>query len=55
MCDECIEIDKTIARYRSILLSLADVLTIERIEALIKELKVRKISLHSYPQDPKGD
>ena len=46
MCDKCTELDVKIERYRRIAFSINDQLTIDRIEALIAELKVQKAALH---------
>ena len=44
MCDKCVELDKTIERYRR--MSLADQITIDRIKTLIDELQMQKVELH---------
>jgi hypothetical protein len=46
MCDKCVELDKKIERYRRVSSSLADQITIDRIKALIDELRAQKIELH---------
>ena len=46
MRDKCDEIDKTIVRYRKILLSIDDQVTIERTNELIAELHAKKAELH---------
>jgi hypothetical protein len=46
MCDKCIELDKKIEHYREITLAIGDELTIERIKALIGDLKAQKAILH---------
>jgi hypothetical protein len=46
MCDKCVDIDKTIERYRRILRSIGDKLTIDRTEVLIAELVAQKAALH---------
>jgi hypothetical protein len=46
MCDKCVEFDKTIERYRRILLSIGDQVTIDRTKELIAELLARKAALH---------
>jgi len=43
---KCDEIDKTIVRYRQILLSIDDQVTIERTNELIAELHAKKAELH---------
>jgi|GEM_PF-2503843 len=46
MCEQCVEIDQTIERYRRITRSINDNLTLERAEELIADLEARKIELH---------
>jgi hypothetical protein len=46
MCDKCVEIDKTIERYRRILLSIDDQITVDRTKDLIGELQAKKAALH---------
>jgi hypothetical protein len=46
MCDKCVEFDKKIERCRRLSSLLADQITIDRINALIKELQTQKIELH---------
>jgi hypothetical protein len=46
MCEQCVEIDKTIERYRRILLSIGDQLTVDRTKELIAELQAKKDALH---------
>ncbi len=46
MCDKCVELDKTIERYRRVSSSIADQITIDRINALIDELQTQKVELH---------
>ena len=46
MCDKCVEIDKAIERYRRIILSIDDVLTVEGIKRLIAESEAQKAALH---------
>jgi hypothetical protein len=46
MCEKCAEIDKTIARYRRIQLSIADQITVDKTKELIAGLVVEKASLH---------
>jgi len=41
------EIDKTIERYRRILLAIGDQVTIDRTREVIADLKAQKIALHS--------
>jgi hypothetical protein len=46
MCEKCVEIDKTIERYRQIMRSIMDQLTVDRAKELIAELEARKAALH---------
>jgi hypothetical protein len=42
MCAKCLEIDKTIERYRRILLAIDDKLTIDRAKEMIADLEAQK-------------
>jgi hypothetical protein len=46
MCDKCDELYKTIERYRRILLSIGDQVTVDRTKELIAELQAKKAALH---------
>jgi len=46
MCEKCVEIDKTIERYRRILLAIDDQITIERTREMIVDLQAQKDGLH---------
>jgi hypothetical protein len=46
MCEQCVEIDKTIERYRKIQLSIGDQVTVDRTKELISDLKAQKAALH---------
>ena len=46
MCEKCVEIDKTIERYRQIERSIMDQLTVDRTKELIAELEAQKAALH---------
>jgi hypothetical protein len=46
MCDKCNELDKKIEHYSQILLSIGDQITIERIKAMIGDLRAQKATLH---------
>jgi hypothetical protein len=50
MCDKCSEIDKTIERYRRILLAIGDQVTIDRVREVIRDLEAQKVALH--PEQP---
>jgi len=46
MCEKCTEIDKTLDRYRRILLAIDDQITIDRTRELISDLEAEKVALH---------
>jgi hypothetical protein len=46
MCENCIEIDKTIDRYRRISRSITDELTVDRAKEMIAVLETQKGALH---------
>jgi hypothetical protein len=46
MCEICVELDKKIERYRGIILSINDQLTLKRADALIVDLEAQKTALH---------
>lgn len=46
MCDKCVEIDGTIERYRKILRSITDQITVDHMKELLAELEARKAALH---------
>jgi hypothetical protein len=46
VCDKCAELDKKIEHYQKMLLAIADPITVERLKALIGDLKVQKDTLH---------
>jgi hypothetical protein len=46
MCEKCVEIDKTIERYRRIIRAVGDQLTIDRTMDLITDLQAQKAALH---------
>jgi hypothetical protein len=46
MCEKCVEIDKTIDRYRRITLSIDDRVTVEQTKELIADLQAQKDALH---------
>ena len=54
MCNQCVEIDKTIERYRNILRSINDQLTLDRAKELIADLEAQKAALHPE-RSPKVD
>jgi hypothetical protein len=46
MCDKYQELDKKIEQYERIAASINDQFTIDRIRALVEELRVQKAALH---------
>ena len=46
MCEQCVEIDERIARYRRIMLSISDDVTIERFKEGVADLEAKKLALH---------
>jgi hypothetical protein len=46
MCEKCVEIDKKIERYRRILQSIGDKITVDRSKELIAVLEGQKAALH---------
>jgi hypothetical protein len=51
MCDKCVELDKRIERYRRILLSIGDQVTVDRTKELIADLQAQKASLHPEQEE----
>jgi len=52
MCEKCVEIDKTIERYRRILLSIGDQVTVDRTRELIADLEAQKVAYHPAQPEP---
>jgi hypothetical protein len=50
MCEKCVAIDRKIEHYERLCLSISDQLTIDRVKALIAEMKARKVGLHPDQQ-----
>jgi hypothetical protein len=46
MCDKCAPLDKKIEHYEKIAVSIGDRVTVERLMALIDDLKAQKAVLH---------
>jgi hypothetical protein len=46
MCEKCVELDKTIERYRKLIERMSDPLAIESAEKLINEAEKRKAEFH---------
>jgi hypothetical protein len=51
MCEKCVEIDKTIARYQWIKARVIDTLTRQAAEDLIEKLEAEKAKLHPEQQE----
>jgi hypothetical protein len=50
MCEKCVAIDRKIEHYERLYLSITDQITIERIKALVTEMKAQKADLHPDQQ-----
>jgi hypothetical protein len=50
MCDQCIELDRKINRYRQIIERVLDPLLAEGVGKLIEEAEAEKAVLHPEPQ-----
>ena len=46
MCDKCAKLDKKIEHYETMLVSIGDRVTVERLVALVTELQAQKAALH---------
>jgi hypothetical protein len=46
MCQECDDLQRQITRYRALLSSGFDILTVERVKELVADLERRKEALH---------
>ena len=46
MCDKCGELDKKIEHYETMLVSIGDPVTVERLMAMIADLRAQKAALH---------
>jgi hypothetical protein len=51
MCEKCTEIDKTLERYRRVLLAIGDQVTVDRTREMVSDLEAQKAALH--PEQPK--
>ena len=47
MCEQCVEIDEKIGRYRRIMLSITDDVTIEQFKEVVADLEAKKLALHA--------
>jgi hypothetical protein len=54
MCEMCIEIDRTIERFRQVERSISDDLTIDRAKETIHELETKKAELHQVGAASRG-
>jgi hypothetical protein len=50
MCEKCVTIERKIEHYERICSSIPDQLTVERIKALIAEMKAQKAKFHADDQ-----
>jgi hypothetical protein len=46
MCDKCAKLDKKIEHYETILVSIGDRVTVERLMAMVANLRAQKAALH---------
>jgi hypothetical protein len=46
MCDKCAKLDKKIEHYETMLVSIGDRVTVERLMALVADLQAQKAALH---------
>jgi len=46
MCDKCEELDKKIEHYETMIVSIGDRGTVERLMAMVAELQAQKAALH---------
>ena len=46
MCEKCVEIGRTIERYRHVQRTILDQVTVDRVKELIAELQAEKAGLH---------
>jgi hypothetical protein len=51
MCEQCIRIDERIHRYRQVVRSILDPITVDRAKAMIADLETQKAALHSLGPD----
>jgi hypothetical protein len=50
MCEKCVQIDQKIERYRSVVRSITDQLTVDGVKKLIAGLEAQKAALHPERQ-----
>jgi len=46
MCDKCAPLDKKIEHYEKMIVSIGDRVTVERLMALVADLRAQKAALH---------
>jgi hypothetical protein len=46
MCDKCAPLDKKIQHYETMIVSIGDRVTVERLMVLVADLQVQKAALH---------
>jgi hypothetical protein len=46
MCDECARLDKKIERYEKMIVSIGDRVTVNRLMAMVENLRAPKAALH---------
>jgi hypothetical protein len=46
MCNKCVPLDKKIEHYEKIVVSIGDRVTVERLMALIADLRAQKAAFH---------
>ena len=46
MCDKCAKLDKKIEHYETILVSIGDRVTVDRLMAIVANLRAQKAALH---------
>jgi hypothetical protein len=46
VCEQCVEIDEKLRRYRQIVRSILDQATVDRAKELIADLEAQKLALH---------
>ena len=46
MCEKCVVIDQNIEQYKQIARVITDVLTLDRIKAMVADLTAKKVGMH---------
>jgi hypothetical protein len=46
MCDKCAKLDKKIEHYEKMIVSIGDRVTVERLMAMVANLRAQKAALH---------